>query len=407
MTDHSNSTCGTRSEFLAVMRERGFIAACTDERGLVERMSHGPAVGYAGFDATARSLHVGHLLPLMALRWFAATGNHAVALMGGATTLVGDPSFRNAARPLLGTEAIEGNAAAIEVQIRRILDPAGRVSIVDNAEWLGRVGFIDFLRDVGRHFTVARMLAMESVRSRLDDGLSALEFSYMLLQAADFAELARRMDCVLQLGGSDQWGNICNGIDLARRRDGRDLFGLTTPLLETASGTKMGKSAGGAIWLDPEMREPFEFWQFWRNTEDADVPRFLRLFTELPLDEIERISALGGREINEAKKVLATEVTSIIHGADAATNAAIRAVGLFEDGNDASATHVVKAGIGVPELLVSIGFASSRGEGRRLIRGAGVRIGGTVVKDEFASFASTEGTEVRVGKRRRAIVTTR
>jgi len=406
MSNLDETSSDARSEFLSVMTERGFVQQCTDLAGLDSVLLAGPATGFVGFDATARSLHVGHLLSLMALRWFARTGNRAIALMGGATTLVGDPSFRNSARPMLTPAQVGNNIGAISAQVRRVLGHGANVTVADNAEWLGKVGFIDFLRDVGAHFTVPRMLAMESVRSRLDDGLTMLEFAYMMLQSADFVELARREGCVLQMGGSDQWGNICNGIDLARRTDGRTLFGLTTPLLETASGVKMGKTANGAVWLDADMLSPWEFWQFWRNVDDADVPRFLRLFTELPMPEVGRLSALGGSEVNEAKKALATAVTAIVHGEAAARLAAERAFALFAEGQSAEVTHTVEApdGIGIVDLLLEVGFASTKGEARRLIQGRGVRIAGRTVEDDREMLASSPGIEIAAGKRRKALV---
>jgi len=406
MHDVIQSSAATRSGFLSVMIERGFVQQCTDLTGLDSILSSGPATGFVGFDATARSLHVGHLLSLMALRWFARTGNRAIALMGGATTLVGDPSFRNSARPMLTSEQVGENVAAISGQVRRVLGHRPNVIVRDNAEWLGEVGFIDFLRDVGTHFTVPRMLAMESVKSRLDDGLTMLEFAYMMLQSADFVELSRREGCVLQMGGSDQWGNICNGIDLSRRMGGKALFGLTTPLLETASGQKMGKTAKGAVWLDASMLDPFGFWQWWRNVEDADVPRLLRLFTELPMGEVERLSTLGGSEINEAKKALANSVTAIVHGEAAARMAEEKSFALFVDAGHAEVTHAVEApeGIGALDLLVRIGFAGSKGEARRLIRGRGVRIDGVTIEDDAIRLSPATKVDVAVGRRRKALV---
>jgi len=406
MTIAIQSSSPTRSEFLSVMFERGFVQQCTDPAGLDSILSAGPAAGFVGFDATARSLHVGHLLSLMALRWFSRTGNRAIALMGGATTLVGDPSFRNSARPMLTAEQVGENVGAISEQVRRVLGHRPNVVIRDNADWLGKVSFIDFLRDVGTHFTVPRMLAMESVKTRLDDGLTMLEFAYMMLQSADFVELSRREGCVLQMGGSDQWGNICNGIDLSRRMGGKPLFGLTTPLLETASGQKMGKTARGAVWLDASMLDPLGFWQWWRNVEDADVPRFLRLFTEMPLDEVTRLASLGGSEINVAKKVLANSVTAIVHGESAAQTAAEQSFALYSDAGNAEVTQTVEApeGIGALDLLVRIGFAGSKGEARRLIQGRGVRIDGVTIKDDAIRLPPTPRVDVAVGKRRKALV---
>jgi len=396
-------TTGLKSEFLSVMKERGFIHQSTDVEGLDAALALRSA-GYVGFDATAPSLHVGHLLPLMALRWFARTGNDAIALVGGATTMIGDPSFRNSARPILSKEQIKRNVAGISDQIAGIIADT-RIRIVDNAEWLGDLPLLDFLRDIASEFTVSKMLSLESVKSRLGAGLTAMEFSYMMLQAADFAELARRCGCILQIGGSDQWGNICNGIELTRRKHKRTLFGLTTPLLESAPGVKMGKTAGGAVWLNSEMLDVDAFWQFWRNTDDVSVPRFLRLFTELPMDEVERLSSLKGNEINEAKKALATEVTGIVHGRPAAIGAQSRAEAIFVD-EIADPTHQISSSgpLSITELLVRIGFANSKSQARKLIQGRGVRIDGLVVANEHERADAGRILNVSVGRRRRAVV---
>jgi len=315
-----------KSDFIHVMMERGFLADCTDYQGLDDALMQGPRAGYIGFDATASSLHVGSLIQIMMLRWLQKTGHKPITLMGGGTTKVGDPSFRADERPLLSDAAIDANIAGIKAVFASYVDyndgPTGAL-MVNNAEWLDNLNYLEFLRDIGRHFSVNRMLAFESVKSRIDreQSLSFLEFNYMILQAYDFMELNRRYGCILQMGGSDQWGNIVNGIDLTRRAIQGEVFGLTSPLLTTSDGKKMGKSQSGAVWLNSEMLSPYEFWQFWRNTTDADVGRFLKLYTELPVDECDRLGALQGSEINEAKVRLANEVTGLLHGANAAVTA--------------------------------------------------------------------------------------
>ncbi len=315
-----------KSDFIAVMMQRGFLADCTDYQGLDEALVKGGQPGYIGFDATAKSLHVGSLIQIMMLRWLQKTGNKPITLMGGGTTKVGDPSFRADERPLLTPDAIDANIAGIKDVFSAYLtygDGPTDAMMINNAEWLDDLNYLDFLRDIGRHFSINRMLSFESVKSRLDreQSLSFLEFNYMILQAYDFMELYRRYGCILQMGGSDQWGNIVNGIDLTRRVIDGEVYGLTSPLLTTSDGKKMGKSQSGAVWLNPEMLSPYEFWQFWRNTTDADVGRFLKLYSELPVDECDRLGALAGSEINEAKIRLANEVTTLLHGADAAANA--------------------------------------------------------------------------------------
>jgi len=312
-----------RSDFLRTLAERGFIHQCTDLAALDQRLCAETVVAYNGFDLTANSLHVGNLIPIMMLRWFQRTGHKPIVLMGGGTSRIGDPSFRDATRPLLDDAQIEKNLSGIQRVFQRFLrfgDGSTDAITVNNTEWLNRIGFVDFLRDFGPHFSVNRMLTFDSIRQRLarEQSLSLLEFNYMVIQAYDFLVLARTRDCQLQLGASDQWGNIVNGVELGRRVDGRELFGLTAPLLTTSSGAKMGKSASGAVWLNAERLLPHDFWHFWRNREDADVGRLLRLFTELPLHEIARLEALQGSEINEAKKVLADEVTALCHGREAA-----------------------------------------------------------------------------------------
>ena len=392
----SQTEANLKSDFLRTLAERGFIHQCTDLDGLDQKLAAGPVVAYNGLDLTADSLHVGHLVPIMMLRWFQRTGHKPIVLMGGGTTRIGDPSFRDTSRPLLDETQIAANLAGIRHIFEKYLSfddgPAGAV-MLNNADWLDRLGYIDFLRDFGRHFSVGRMLSFDSVRQRLEreQSLSLLEFNYMVIQAYDFLELARSHACLLQFGGSDQWGNIVNGVELARRVDGRELFGLTAPLLTTSSGAKMGKTASGAIWLNAERLSPYDFWQFWRNTEDADVGRFLRLFTELPIDEIARLEALRGSEINEAKKVLADAVTTLCHGHEAASEAKETARLAFEEGAAAAGlpTFVVdgaRLGAGIPlaDLLVTAGLASSKSEARRLIRAGGARLDDVAIADEAA-----------------------
>ena len=375
-----------KSEFVAVMMERGFLADCTDYQGLDEALLKGAQPGYIGFDATAKSLHVGSLIQIMMLRWLQKTGNKPITLMGGGTTKVGDPSFRADERPLLDAAAIDDNIAGIKKVFSAYLeygDGPTDAMMINNAEWLDELNYLDFLRDIGRHFSINRMLSFESVKSRLDreQSLSFLEFNYMILQAYDFMELSRRYGCVLQMGGSDQWGNIVNGIDLTRRVIDGEVYGLTSPLLTTSDGKKMGKSLSGAIWLNPDMLSPYEFWQFWRNTTDADVGRFLKLYTELPVDECDRLGALEGAEINESKVRLANEVTTLLHGADAAAAAEATAREVFEKGGvgDDLPTLTLSAedvgdGISIVQLLVKSGLAGSGKEAKRLISENGAKI---------------------------------
>jgi tyrosyl-tRNA synthetase len=390
-----------RSAFLATALERGLVHQCTDLDALDDRMRPGRVTAYVGYDCTADSLHVGHLLSIMLLRLLQKNEHKPIVLMGGGTTRIGDPSFRDAARPLLDDAEIARNMAGIRKVFTRFIDfgdgPDDAV-MVNNADWLDELRYIPLLRDVGRHFSVNRMLTQDSVRLRLEreQPLSFLEFNYPILQAYDFVELARRFNCEVQIGGSDQWGNIVGGVELGRRMDGRALFGLTTPLLTSASGDKMGKTAQGAVWLNPERLSPYEYWQFWRNTEDADVGRFLRLFTELPIDEIGRLEALEGAEINEAKKILATEATGLCHGREEAEKAAHAASAVFHAGvvESAQATDTIagivrkvprdllERGIAAFELFNHAGLAASNGEARRLIRGGGARINDTTVDDE-------------------------
>lgn len=407
-----------KSEALAVLLERGLVHQCTDVEALDRRLSEGPVTAYAGFDATAASLHVGHLMPLMTMRWLQKLGHRPIVVLGGGTSQIGDPSFRNDARPLLEERQISANIATIRRSVERLVDmdgPDGAL-LVDNAEWLNEFRFLEFLRDYGSQFTVNRMMTFDSVKSRLDAQmpLTVLEFCYMMLQAVDFLELAKRHDCVLQVGGSDQWGNIVNGVELGRR-DGRKLHGLTVPLLTTASGAKMGKTAAGAVWLHPEHLSPFGFWQFWRNTADADVGKCLRLFTELPISEVERLSALAGAEVNEAKKILATQVTTIVHGPEEARAALQQGDALFAgEGEILEPTHMLPLsrladGLGLLELVVALGFAASNGEARRLVEGGGVRLNSRIVDDPkrrigTGDLKANDRLALSVGKRRKALV---
>jgi tyrosyl-tRNA synthetase len=385
-----------RSDFLRVLIERGYLHQCSDFAGLDAKALNGSLVAYIGFDCTAPSLHVGSLLQIMMLRWLQQTGGKPLALMGGGTTMVGDPSGKDESRKLLTVEQIEANKAGIRKVFDRFItfgDGARDAAMPDNAEWLATLNYIAFLRDVGRHFSVNRMLAMDSVKLRLgrEHELSFLEFNYMCLQAYDFVELNRRYGCALQMGGSDQWGNIVTGLDLGRRMGTEQLYALTSPLITTASGAKMGKTAAGAVWLDASMLAPYAYWQFWRNSEDADVARFLKLFTLLPLDEIARLEALGGAEINEAKKVLANEATALLHGREAADEAAATARKTFEEGALAESLPTVDvaaaefdAGLGALTAFVRAGLVASTGEARRQIRGGALKINDVALEDERA-----------------------
>jgi tyrosyl-tRNA synthetase len=379
------------SDFLREAMARGFVFQCTDEAALDQAFCAGPVSGYIGFDCTADSLHVGSLVQIMLLRLMQKHGHRPVALMGGGTSKIGDPSLRDEARQLLSQEQIEINKAGIQrvfAPFLRFGDGPSDAIMPDNAEWLDRLGYIPLLRDVGVHFSVNRMLSFDSVKLRLDreQSLSFLEFNYMILQSYDFRELFRRHGVRLQMGGSDQWGNIVSGVDLVRRTEAAAVFGLTTPLITTASGAKMGKTAKGAVWLTADRLVPYEYWQFWRNTEDADVGRFMRLFTDLPLDEIARLERLGGADINEAKKRLATEATALAHGREAAEAAAETARQAFESGEaaDSLPSVVVDLSEGLPayRLVVMAGLAASNGDARRLIRGGGARLNDVPITDE-------------------------
>ena len=405
-----------KSDFLRVLTERGFIHQCSDLAALDEAAATGMITAYVGYDCTAASLHIGNLISAMMLRWLQKTGHRPITLMGGGTTRVGDPSGKDETRRLLTVEQIEANKDSIKGVFSRLLDygDTGNGAImVDNAEWLTRLNYIDMLRDIGRHFSINRMLTMDSVRLRLEreQELSFIEFNYMLMQATDFLELTRRHDCVLQMGGSDQWGNIVNGLELGRRMGTRQLYALTTPLLTTASGAKMGKTASGAVWLNADQFSPYDYWQFWRNTEDGDVGRFLKLFTELPLDEIARLEALPGAEINEAKKVLATEATALLHGRAAAEHAAGAAKAAFEEGRTSQDLPTIEAAAaeGLHEALIRAGFAASKGEARRLAKGGGVRVNDVQTDDvdqPLSGFAvSAEGVvKLAAGKKKIVLV---
>ncbi len=410
-----------KSDFLTAAIERGFVQDCTDLEGLDRDLREGRLTAYVGYDCTADSLHVGSLVSIMLLRLFQACGHRPIVLMGGGTTKVGDPSGRDEQRQLLSAEQIRRNMAAIRSVFETFLDfgegPADAI-MVDNAEWLDRLGYIEFLRDIGRHFSINRMLSFDSVKLRLEreQPLTFLEFNYMLLQAYDFLELARRYDCKLQMGGSDQWGNIVNGVELGRRVDQCTLYGLTTPLITTASGAKMGKTASGAVWLNAEKRSPYEYWQFWRNVEDADIGRFLKLFTELPLAEIGRLEALEGAERNQAKKILATEATTLAHGRAAAEAAAETARRTFEEGTAGEALPKVAIpraeldrGISAFELIYRAGLAPSKGEARRLIKSGGARLNDAAIADEMRPVTSSDldadgVIKLSVGRKRHALI---
>ncbi|EEX15559.1 tyrosyl-tRNA synthetase [Citreicella sp. SE45] len=447
-----------KSDFMRVMMERGFLADCTDYQGLDEALSKGVVTAYIGYDATAKSLHVGHLLNIMMLRWLQKTGHKPITLMGGGTTKVGDPSFRSDERPLLGPEQIDANIDGMKQVFAKYLkyqEPAeerfwaGRMArptdqrdinwaideekattdalMLNNAEWLDGLNYLEFLRDIGRHFSVNRMLSFESVKSRLDreQSLSFLEFNYMILQAYDFLELNRRYGCLLQMGGSDQWGNIINGIDLTRRVLDHEIYGLTSPLLTTSDGRKMGKSQGGAMWLNADMLSPYDFWQFWRNTTDADVGRFLKLYTELPLEECERLGALGGSEINAAKIILANEVTTLCHGAEAAAAAEATAREVFEKGGigddlprfDLSDIPLLPADVveaqepgmycAAASIFVGAKLAKSGKDAKRLISENGALVNDVPVKAAFPFIKAddlTDYVKLSAGKKRHALV---
>lgn len=409
------------SDFLTTLYERGFVHQCTDDSGLDARLNKGVTKAYIGFDCTADSLHVGSLLPIMILRWFQKTGHKPIVLMGGGTTKVGDPSGKDSARQLLTDEKIAENMAGIRTVFEKFLtfgDGPTDAVMVNNADWLDKLAYIPFLREVGRHFSINRMLSFDSVKLRLDreQPLSFLEFNYMILQAYDFMELSRRMDCALQMGGSDQWGNIVNGVELGRRVDGAELYGLTSPLLTTSGGQKMGKTADGAIWLNSDRLSAYDYWQFWRNTADDDVGRFLKLFTELPLEEIARLEGLEGQEINEAKMVLANEATAMAHGRAAAEAAAETARRAFVEGQAAEGLPVIElpaadleAGIGILDAFVRSDLAKSNSEARKLIQNGGARLNDEKLNDPKGTLSTSDlindgAAKLSAGKKKHVLV---
>ena len=413
-----------KSDFLAALIERGYVHQCSDFAGLDAKAKAGELISYIGYDCTAPSLHVGHLLSIMMLAWLQRTGGgRPIPLMGGGTTRVGDPSGKDETRKILTIETIDANKAAIKRIFSNFLtfgDAKTDAVMADNAEWLTKLNYIEFLRDVGRHFSVNRMMSMDSVKMRLerDQELSFIEFNYMCLQAYDFVELNRRYGCLAQMGGSDQWGNIVTGIDLGRRMGTPQLFALTAPLLTTASGAKMGKTAAGAVWLEPDMLSPWDYWQFWRNTEDGDVARFLKLFTFLPMKEINRLAALGGSEINEAKKVLANEATALVHGRAAAEQAAETARKTFEEGVAADTLPTVEisaaemeAGVGVLTAFVQAKLVASTGEARRQIKSGGLRVNDAPVTDERGVLRAADmrdgAIKLSIGKKKHVLLKAR
>ena len=410
-----------KSDFLNVLQERGFIHQCSDFAGLDALAAKGQATAYVGYDCTAPSLHIGNFLTMMMLYWLQQSGNKPITLMGGGTTMVGDPSGKDETRALRSIDEIEANKASIRGVFAKVLNfgdgPADAI-MLDNAEWLTKLNWIEMLRDVGRHFSVNRMLTMDSVRLRLEreQEMSFIEFNYMVCQAYDFVELSRRTGCRLQMGGSDQWGNIVMGVDLGRRMGTPQLFALTTPLLTTASGDKMGKTAKGAVWLNADQFSPYDFWQYWRNTEDADVVKFLKLFTTLPMREINKLAALKGAEINEAKKALADAATTLLHGKEAAREAAETARQTFEEGAIAQSLPTVEiprgeleAGSGVLTLFVKSGLVASNGEARRQIKGGGLRVNDAAVTDEKMMLSNADLTpegviKLSLGKKRHVLL---
>ena len=412
-----------RSECLTALTERGFIHQCTDTEGLDALALEGPIRAYIGFDCTADSLHVGSLVPIMMLRWLQRTGHKPIVLMGGGTTKIGDPSGKDESRQLLSHDDIQTNKAGIFKVFEKFLafgdeGASADAIMVDNDEWLSELKYIPLLREVGRHFSVNRMLTMDSVKNRLEreQPLTFLEFNYMILQSYDFVELSKRYGCRVQMGGSDQWGNIVSGVDLGRRLEQPQLYGLTTPLITTADGGKMGKTAAGAVWLNEDRLSAYDYWQFWRNTLDADVGRFLKLFTELPMDEIARLAALEGAELNEAKKVLATEATALLHGRAKAEEAAETARRAFEEGAQAEGLPTVEvaaadleAGVPAFDLFKRAGLAASNGEARRLVRGGGARLNDVAIPDENRAIGSDDLTEagtlkLSAGRKRHVLV---
>src|SRR4029079_6828213 len=410
-----------KSDFLYELTSRGYVHQCTDEAGLDHLAKTETITGYLGFDCTAPSLHVGNLLGIMMLRKMQQTGHSPIVLIGGGTTKVGDPSGKDEARKLLSEAEIASNIAGIQSVFHNFVSfgsgPTDAL-LINNADWLDKLNYINFLRDYGRHFSVNRMLTYDSVQLRLEreQPLSFIEFNYMVLQAYDFVELSRRYGCRVQMGGSDQWGNIVSGIELGRRTDGIELFGVTSPLLTTASGARMGKTAAGAVWLNPDMCSPYDYWQYWRNSEDADVERFLKLFTELPLKEIATLAKLKGAELNEAKKILATEATALVHGRDAADRAAETARATFEEGEITASLPTLEVpradlekGLGVLNASVLAGFVQSTGEARRQIKGGGIKVNDEPVTNERQLLTPSDLTpdgviKLSLGKKRHALI---
>ncbi|MTI16704.1 tyrosine--tRNA ligase [Rhodobacteraceae bacterium RKSG542] len=410
-----------KSDFMRILQERGFIHQLSNAQGLDELCAEEMVTAYIGFDCTATSLHVGSLVQIMMLYWLQQSGHRPIVLMGGGTTRVGDPTGKDESRKVLTEEIIEENKAGIKKVFEKFLSfgvDGNKAIMMDNAEWLMKINYMDFLRDVGRYFSVNQMIQRDSVRLRLEreQHLSFLEFNYMLLQGYDFVEIYNRTGCRLQMGGSDQWSNILSGVDLGRRMVEKEFFALTTPLLTTASGMKMGKTAAGAIWLNEDMLSPYDYWQFWRNTEDADVEKFLKLFTILPMDEIARLAALEGAEINEAKKVLATEATALMHGREAAEAAAETARKAFEEGANAAGLPTVQVsateletGIGILSLFVTVGLCSSNGEARRNVQGGAVRVNDKAVQSHTFAVSMDDVTEdgvikLSLGKKKHVLV---
>jgi len=410
-----------KSDFLNVLEQRGLIHQISDPAALDDACAKGPITAYVGYDATATSLHIGNLISVTMLYWLQQTGHRPITLMGGGTSMVGDPSFRDEQRKMLDEATIASNIEGIKKIFGRILrygDGPTDALMINNAEWLLKLNYVSFLRDVGRYFSVNRMLSFDSVKLRLDreQSLSFLEFNYMIMQGYDFVEINRRYGCILQMGGSDQWGNIINGVDLSHRMGGPQLYALTTPLLTTSSGAKMGKTAKGAVWLNGDVFSPYDFWQYFRNTEDADVGRFLKVFTRLPLDEIAKLEALGGAEINEAKKILATEATAVVHGREAAEEAAETARRTFEEGTIAESLPTLEiaraeldAGASVLALFVKAGLVTSNGEARRQIKGGGIRVNDTPVTDDKMMLTpdvlTPEGViKLSLGKKRHVLL---
>ena len=412
-----------KSDFLNIMQERGFIHQCTNFEGLDDLLSKETVTAYCGFDPTGDSLHVGHMIPYLMMRWFQKCGHRPIVLAGGVTAMIGDPTGKDEARKLLTEETVQNNISAIKDFFKKIItfdsgNPETDAILVNNADWLKKFNYIEFLRDYGQYFSINRMLSMESVKQRLEreQSLSFLEFNYMILQGYDFLELYRKENCKLQMSGSDQWGNMIQGVELARRIDQVEIFGLTAPLLTTSAGKKMGKTESGAVWLDADKLSPYEYWQYWRNTEDDDVGKFLRLFTELPILEIEKLEALRGAEINEAKKILANEATTMIHGEQAARDAAETARKTFEEGTQGDALPIIEvpreaiaAGVPVFALFRDAGLATSNGEARRLIKGGGAKLNDEKVEAEdviitLEDFAANDTIKLSAGKKRHALV---